>query len=671
MILPEHQNNASLGFKFARALSNPVCLCLLLVAVTLAVYWPVTRYDFVNYDDPDYFSSNTHVQAGLTSDNVVWAFCTGYASNWHPLTWLSLMLDRELSGPGPAGPHFTNLLFHLANTVLLFLLLRQMTGLRPDTGIGALASAKPPAQPGSSTPAAVNWRSAFVAALFALHPLHVESVAWISERKDVLSTFFGLLALVFYTRYAQKRSTDKGRASSATTESLAPDPRRSTLDYYLALFFFALGLMSKPMLVTLPLVMLLLDWWPLKRFTIYDTDSCRVLAIHRSLRFTILRLAREKIPFFVLSMISCVVTFIAQQKGGAVTKLAGISMTGRIENAFVSYARYLDKTFWPSPLANPYPHPGHWGFPLVIYSVALVAGLSAIAVLYARRFPFFFTGWFWFVGTLVPVIGLVQVGVQSMADRYTYVPLIGLFIIFVWGLAETGMSRQVPKTLIAVLTAMVLIVSALQTRNQLSYWQNNETLFRHTLAVTENNYLAYNNLGTWLSKKGQIAEAMDCFHKSLQINPDNSDVLYNLSNAFAKLGNWDEAINNYQRALQITPNQPDVLDNLGFALAAKKQFADAVVCFEAALKLNPDYADAHNNLATVLFIQKNYNEAVRHFREALRITPGNPQIYSNLGDALVKQGQTTEAVRCYQEALRLKPGDPEIKAKLQALGVQF
>jgi Flp pilus assembly protein TadD len=671
MILPEHQNNASLGFKFIRALSNPVCLCLLLVAVTLVVYWPVTRYDFVNYDDPDYYSSNTHVQAGLTSDNVGWAFCTGYASNWHPLTWLSLMLDRELSGPGPAGPHFTNLLFHLANTVLLFLLLRQLTGLRRD-------------QSASSTQAAANWRSAFVAALFALHPLHVESVAWISERKDVLSTFFGLLALWAYACYAERVTSDKWlpfaalrRGKQVTrTEKVVPVPASSrvtchrSLFYGLALFFFALGLMSKPMLVTLPLAMLLLDWWPLRRVS---SAGCRVpgAPAPASQLLTFSRLILEKIPFFVLSAISCVVTFIAQQKGGAVVKLVRIPMTGRIENAFVSYACYLDKTLWPASLANPYPHPGHWEFSLVIYSVALVAGLSAIAVLFARRFPFFFTGWFWFVGTLVPVIGLVQVGIQSMADRYTYVPLIGLFIIFVWGLAETGRSRHVPKTLIAVLTTMVLVVSALRTRNQLSYWQNNETLFRHTLAVTENNYLAYNNLGTWLSKKGQIAEAMDCFHKSLQINPDNADVLYNLGNAFAKLGNWDAAINNYQHALQITPNQPDVLDNLGFALAAKKQFADAIVCFEAALKLNPDYADAHNNLATVLFIQKRFNEAVRHFREALRIMPGNPQIYSNLGDALVKQGQTTEAVRCYREALRLKPGDPQIKAKLQALGAQI
>jgi protein O-mannosyl-transferase len=326
--------------------------------------------------------------------------------------------------------------------------------------------------------------------------------------------------------------------------------------------------------------MLLLDWWPLKRFTIYD------------LRFTILSLVREKIPFFVLSAISCVVTFMVQQKSGAVANLAGAPLTGRIANAFVAYAGYLGKTLWPASLANLYPYPAHWEFSMVIYSVALVAGLSAIAILFARRFPFVFTGWFWFAGTLIPVIGLVQVGIQSMADRYTYVPLIGLFIIFVWGLAEAGISRQVPKALFAVMAAMVLVVGAWRTGNQLSYWQDNETLFFHTLAVTENNYLAYNNLGTWLSKKGQITEALDYFRKSLQINPDSADVLYNLGNAFAKLHNWDGAITNYQHALQIKPDQPDVLDNLGFALAAKKRFAEAVVCFKAALKLDPDNSAA-------------------------------------------------------------------------------
>ena len=629
MISTEHQNNTDWKPGLARALCNPVCLCLLLVAVTLVVYWPVMSCDFVNYDDPDYFSSNTHVQAGLTSDNVVWAFCTGYAGNWHPLTWLSLMLDQELSGPGPAGPHVTNLLFHLANTVLLFLLLRRLT--------------------------AATWRSAFVAALFALHPLHVESVAWISERKDVLSMFFGLLALIAYTRYV---TGDKWQVTRSHPAS-SPVTRHPSLFYGLALLFFALGLMSKPMLVTLPFLMLLLDYWPLERFKVQGS------------RFKVQSLVWEKIPFFVLSAISCVVTFMEQQKGGAVTALTRISLSQRFDNAFVSYARYLGKAFWPNPLANLYPYPGHWATGLVVFSAVLVVGLSVIAVLLARKFPFGFTGWFWFVGTLIPVIGLVQVGIQSMADRYTYLPLIGLFIILIWSAGEACRHGPVLKSAVIFLAAVAIAACAWRTRDQLKYWQNDETLFRHTVAVTKNNYLAYNNLGTWLSKKGQLAEAMDCFHKSLQINPNDSDVFYNLGNVFAKLSDWDQAIGNYHHALQVTPNQPDVLDNLGFALAAKKQYADAIACFEAALKLDPDSADAHNNLATVLFIQKRFDEAVRHFREALRITPDDPRIYVNLGDASMKQGQTAEAVKSYQAALRLKPGDPKIMAKLQALGAQI
>jgi len=611
----------------ASGFAQPIVLCLLLAAVTLAVYWPVTRCEFLNYDDPEYFASNPHVLAGLTPGNAIWAFTTGQTGNWHPLTWLSLMLDVNLFGQGPAGPHITNLLFHLANTVLVFLLLRRLTR--------------------------TTWRSAFVAALFALHPLHVESVAWISERKDVLSMFFGLLALWAYVGFAQGIENREQGGKTANSQHPTSNAQRC---YWSAFFFFALGLMSKPMLVTLPFLMLLLDWWPLKRFTIYD------------LRFTALRLVWEKIPFFLLSAISCVVTFIAQQKGGAVVTLVKISLAQRVENTFVAYARYLAKTFWPSPLANPYPYPDHWDGLLIIYAVALIVGLCAVAGLQARRFPFAATGWFWFVGTLVPVIGLVQVGNQSMADRYTYLPLIGIFMIAAWGLAAMCASWRLPKPVAGILAVVLLTACGLRTRDQIGYWQDSGTLCRHALAVTENNFVACNNLGTWLSKNGEVTRAMDWFRQSLQIRPDNPDALYNLGNAFAKLGNWDEAIGNYRCALQAAPDQADILNNLGFALATKKQFAEAIACFEAVLKLNPDYADAHNNLATVLFIQKRFDEAVRHFREALRITPGNPQIYSNLGDALVKQGQTNEAVRCYQEALRLKPGDPQIKTKLQALG---
>jgi len=616
MNLPEQPDRSGLGIKLTGTLASPVCLCLLLAAVTLAVYWPVIHGDFVNYDDTDYFTSNTRVLAGLTPGNVAWAFTTGHTSNWHPLTWLSLMLDVDLFGWGPAGPHLTNLAFHLANTVLLFLLLRRLTR--------------------------TTWRSVFVAALFALHPLHVESVAWISERKDVLSTFFGLLMLIAYARYVEK--------------STVHSPQ-STVSYGLALVFFTLGLMSKPMLVTLPFVMLLLDFWPLQRVA---GDGWRVAAIRH--------LVLEKLPFFVLSAISCVVTFNVQQKGGAVVKLARISMAGRLENTFVAYARYLGKTVWPVVLGNPYPHPGHWELSLVIYAVALVAGLSAIAVLFARRFPFFFTGWFWFVGMLVPVIGLIQVGGAAMADRYSYLPLVGLFVILAWIGGELWSLRRWTKPFIVLAAGLLLAACAWRTRIQVGYWQNTETLFRHALAVTQNNIVACNKLGSFYSRQGRMTEAMNYYFKALQINPDDPDVLYDQGNAYAQRSDWENAISSYRHALQVTPDQPDILNNLGLALAAKKQYAGAGACFEAALKLNPDYADAHNNLATVLFMQKQFDDAVRHFREALRITPDNPQIYGNLGDALVKQGQTAEAVKSYQAALRLEPGNPQIRAKLQALG---
>ncbi len=609
--------------------ARPAVLCLLLVAVTAAVYWPATRCDFVNYDDPDYFFSNPHVLAGLTPGNIAWAFTTGFASNWHPLTWLSLMLDAELFGKGPAGPHFTNLLLHAANTVLVFLLFRRLT--------------------------AANWRSAVVAALFALHPLHVESVAWVSERKDVLSGFFGLLALLFYAGYAQGVTGDTCRVTR--TESIQSQVTcHVSRFYWLALLFFTLGLMSKPMLVTLPFVMLLLDYWPLKRLM---TDD---------LRLTILRLVWEKIPFFALSTVSCWVTFLVQQKAGAVVALTKFSAAARTGNTFVSYARYLEKTFWPVSLANPYPYVKHWPWECLWPAVALFVGLCVIAAWLGRKFPFGFTGWFWFVGTLVPVIGLVQVGGQAMADRYSYLPLVGLFVVLAWGGWELWSRWRLPQPLLVLAVLLLLAASAWQTRIQLGCWQNTEKLFRHAVAVTENNYTACVNLGTCLSAKGDVQGALNCYDQALQMNPSEPSVLYDLGNGFAKLGMWDEAIANYRRALEITPDQADILDNLGFALAAKKQYAEAIMNFEAALRIDPDSAAAHNNLATVLFREQRLGEAVHHYREALRITPDNPRICVNLGDTLIRLGKPDEAIPCYQAALRLKPGDPQIKAKLQALG---
>ncbi len=597
--------------------SAPLFICMLLAAVTLAVYWPAVHCDFLNYDDPDYFASNVHVLAGLTPGNVVWAFTAGHAGNWHPLTWLSLMLDAELFGKGPFGPHLTNLLLHAANTVLLFLLLRRLTR--------------------------ATWRSALVAAFFALHPLHVESVAWVTERKDVLSAFFGLLSLWGYARFVEEF---KARSS------------KFKVFFALTLLAFALGLMSKPVLVTLPLVMLLLDGWPLGRVT---GDRWQLAGIGR--------LVTEKIPFFVLSALSCLVTFMVQQKGGAVAALTSYPPGERVENAFVSCARYLGKTFWPATLALPYPHPGHWPLGLVLFAVVLFAVVCAGAGWGGQKYPFAPVGWFWFVVMLVPVIGLVQVGDQSMADRYTYWPLIGVFVVLVWGLSEACARLRVPKPPVIFLAVIVLAACAWRTRGQLVYWQNSGTLFRHALAVTQNNYVAENELGTWLSSQGQIEEAMDCYRQSLKIKPDNVDALYDLGNAFARCADWDNAIADYRRALEIAPAQADTLDNLGFALAAKQQFTDAIACFDAALKLDPDSAGAHNNLATVLFRQHRYDEAEQHYRAALRLTPDNPQIYVNLGDTLVRLGRPADAVQYYQAALQLKPGDLRIQAKLQALGV--
>jgi Flp pilus assembly protein TadD len=615
--------------------ARPDVLCLLLAVVTLAVYWPAVHCDFLNLDDTYYFTANHHVQTGLKPANIVWAFTTRYASNWHPLTWLSLMLDATLFGRGPYGPHLTNLLLHAANTALLFRLLRRLT--------------------------AATWRSAVVAALFALHPLHVESVAWVAERKDVLSTFFGLLSLWAYACYAQgtgnREPGGKTSNSNKSRAGIQHPTSNAQWCYWSAVFFFALGLMSKPMLVTLPLVMLLLDWWPLNRVAGGGWRVARAL-----------RLVLEKWPFLVLSAASCVVAFIVQQKGGSMVSLVKISLAGRMENAFVSYARYLGKTFWPVNLAVLYPHPIHWDAGLIVFSLLLVIGFSVTAVWFGRKHPYVTVGWFWFVGTLVPVIGLVQVGIQSMADRYTYLPLIGVFMAVVWGFEEARVKRRLPKSLVLFLVGMALLAGAWVTRSQLSYWRDSETLFRHTLAVTENNYLAYNNLGTCLSEKGQLAEAMDCFQKSLRIKPDNADALCNMGNAMTRSGHWNEAVDYYHRALKIAPDQADVLSNLGMVLVNQKQYAEAMANCEKAVQVNPDSPSAHNNLATVLFIERRFDEAARHYREALRLQPDNPQIYSNLGDTLLQLGQTAEAVEYYQAALRLKPDDPKIKTRLQSLG---
>ena len=567
-------------------------LAVLLALVTISVYWPALSHDFVNYDDPLYVTANVHVQTGLTGDNLGWAFCHPVVGNWHPLTMLSHMLDCEVYGLNPRGHHLTNVLLHAANTALVFLLLRSLTG--------------------------TTWRSLMVAALFGLHPLHVESVAWVAERKDVLSAFFGLLCLMAYTRYAQRQSRVERRASKAKeyppgAQLQQPSilaPRPSPLAYFLALIFFALGLMSKPMLVTLPFVLLLLDYWPLNRIRRSELGTRN---------FTSLLL--EKTPFFALAAVMSVVTYAVQQHTGMMHSLENVPLGDRAGNALISYCRYLGKLFWPADLAVFYPYPARWPSFQVSLAGGLMAGVSAFVFVRRTRHPWLLMGWLWFCGTLVPVIGLVQVGGQAMADRYSYIPSLGIFILAVWGAYELAQPWRHHELALGGAGCVAIILCLGLTRQQLGYWQNSETLYRHALAVTKNNYLAHHNLGIALFKQGQV----------------------------------DEAISQYREALRLKPDYAEAHYDLGSALAANNQTDEAIVEFQTAIRLEPDYAAARVNLGTALGREGRMDEAIGQYREALRLQPDNAELRYDLGTALGMQGRMDEAIVQFQEALRLQP----------------
>ena len=520
-----------------------------LFVLTVIVYLPAIHCDFINMDDPVYVTANSQVQAGLTSESVKQAFSNIVSANWHPITMLSLEMDRQIFGIKPFGFHLTNIILHSFNAMLVFILLIQLTG--------------------------AQGRSFAVAALFAFHPLHVESVAWISERKDVLSTFFGLLALLSYVKY-----TKENRA----------------LYFWLAMFFFALGLMSKPMLVTLPFLLLLLDFWPLNRF-----KSGKVVA--------------EKIPFFILAAAFCVMTALIQKSGGGIIENFSFGM--RLENALVSYWLYLWKMLWPMNLAIFYPHPGYWPLPVAVVAGAFLIIACILAFMIRKRFPFLTVGWFWFVGTLVPVIGLIQIGEQSMADRYFYIPSIGIFVLFVWGFYELS-----PRWFGAAMTTLIILCMII-TRNQLTFWKNSETLFRHTLAVTKDNWLPHVNLGCALLDAGKTDEAITQFQAALVLNPKAAELHFDLANALLKNGDTGSAI----------------------------------VEFENAIKIKPWYADARINLGVILMNNGRIEEAINQLRKAVQYAPHENYSHLNLGAALLKNGQAAEAAEQFRDVLKINPAD--------------
>jgi tetratricopeptide (TPR) repeat protein len=549
-----------------------IIVCLILVCAISSMYWQVIRFEFTSFDDDLYVTANRVVQSGLTEESVRWAFIFADKPKtyWHPLTWLSHMLDVELYGMNPGGHHFTNVLLHIASSLLLFGLFHQMTG--------------------------ELWRSSLIAALFGLHPINVESVAWVAERKNVLSTFFWMLTILTYARYSKRSNLAR---------------------YLLVVLVFACGLLAKPMLVTLPFVLLLLDYWPLKRFSFEDDPPGRLL-----------RLILEKTPLLILSLFSVYLSSRSVQGLGIVKSIESLPLTLRIENALVSYVKYIFKMIWPVNLAVYYPYPS--SIPLWQGAGALVI-LSAITVavfLLARRRRYLVVGWFWYLGTLVPVTGLVQVGLwPAMADRWAYLPLIGLFVMITWGVSAFKYMRFE----ILILSTLLLFLFFQTALVQIQYWKNNIELYLHSIQVTSRNYVAHNNLGVALMNQNNIEKAI--FH--------------------------------YEKAIRIKPNFADAYYNMGVSLEKVNRRHESVKFYDTTLKLNPNHINAHNNLGNVFLQQGKIDKAIRHYMTALKFAPNDPEIHNNLGVALMNHVKAEQAVDHFRKAVQIDPNYFAAKQNLE------
>ena len=608
-------------------------VCLGLVAVTWAVFGQTLAHDFVNFDDHIYVYENPLVVKGLSTEGIVGAFTHTHALNWHPLTTLSHMLDCQLYGLNAGGHHLTNVILHTISVLLLFLVLSQMTG-----GL---------------------WRSAFVAALFAIHPLHVESVAWVAERKDVLSGVFFMLTLAAYSHYARA-------------------PSRSR--YLLVALLFACGLMSKPMLVTLPFVLLLLDYWPLDKFK--DENS----EVGSRLR----RLVMEKIPFLALSTCSCLVTLFTQRQGPHA--MDQLPFLWRLNNAFVSYLTYIWQMLWPVRLAVFYPHPNN-RLPLVEVTVAIafLIGVSLLVIRLRQSKPYLVTGWFWYLGMLVPVIGLIQVGEQAHADRYTYLPQIGLYIVIVWSIGDLLLesTSRVRRAIVGVAAAIIIVSLSARAFSQTSYWKNSETLWNHTLSVTSDNDVAHNNLGFLFLRSGELDKAISEFQTALDIRSRSTQTHYslgaaliqnNMGNAFARKQLWNEAIGHLQEAARLRPDYADAYFNLGSVLFQQGRIDDAITQWRKALAIRPTDAEAHRNVASALRKQGNVKGAIAEYEQALNITPEDTVALNNLAwilatssDASIRDGarSVTLAVKAVQASADKDPNFIRTLAAAHAAVGQF
>ena len=587
-----------------------------LLGLTWLVFGQTLRYDFVNYDDPHYVYQNTRITSGINFANVAWAFSHIHSENWHPLTTITHMLDCQLHGLNAGWHHFTNVLLHCLAVVLLFVALERMTG--------------------------ALWRSAFVSAVFAVHPLHVESVAWIAERKDVLSAVFFMVTLLAYFHYT--RSPSIGR-------------------YLIVAIVFALGLMSKPMLVTLPFVLLLLDYWPLGRFDAHRSNTGR----------QVLQLIMEKIPLITLSAVSSLITFLAQR--GAIGWTEQLPMSERITNAFVAYVVYIRQMFWPTELAVFYPHPEN-RLPIWEVSLALIilVGIMAAAFVLRKRAPYLVTGWLWYLGMLVPVIGLLQVGWQGHADRYTHLPQIGLYIAVTWALTDLIRSWRFQRT--ALSAAALIVIGALSWRGwlQTSYWRDSETLFTHALAVTSNNDVALNNLGIIFLDKGQLDDAISKLQAAIDLRPENAPAHDNLAKALLKKGQVAEATVHYRKFLELESANVEARNTLGTALIQQGHIREAIDQWQEVLALQPENGNAASNLAWVFATCtddsiRDGTRAAQLGEKALRISGGKiPMIYKVLAAAYAENGRFADAIETAQRGAELATtqGNPPLAAELES-----
>ena len=641
-----------------------IAICAFLALIVLIAFGRALGNGFVNYDDSEYVYDNPRITDGISFGGIIWAFTHVHAANWHPLTTISHMVDVQLYGLQPWGHHLTNILLHATAVILLFLALCRLT----TSAVAGIGDA------GRDQRSRLQlYASAFVAALFAIHPLRVESVAWISERKDVLSGVFFMLTLLAYARYARSE-------------------RRFVGKYLLVVLFFALGLMCKPTLVTVPFVLLLLDYWPLQR--IHSTAHGLNISTLRSL-------VVEKIPFFVLSAASCFATVVAQQKVIAANLKMGLTM--RVANAAQAYVAYLAEMLFPSHLVVSHPYTEHIKVLPFVSAAALLLLITILAVIYRRRFPFLLVGWLWYLGVLVPMIGLVQVGSQSRADRYTYLSQIGIYLIVAWSAAAIVSRFRLKRLVVGVPAVAVILLLVFCSFVQARYWHDTESLWRHALDAQTYDYIAHDSLGYALLQKGQIDDAVSEYRKALEIKPDYADSHNNLGNVLLQQGKISEAVEHYNRALKIDPNFPEPHNNLGnvyfkqnrvdeaidqyrIAVAGRSDFSEprynlgvayivkgdwghAISCLRAAIDIDPKYAQAHNKLGIALGATGEIDQALSEFRRAVFLDPKYAEAHFNLGYVLAHSGKQREAIEHYLKAVHLRPDYPEAKHELRELGV--